>query len=363
MADPFFPRRPAEPPDGAQGLAASQDVGGVPPVGDHRPSAFDPSSYPRSEYQPVWIAAAPVRNRLWMHWLLFAITIGTTTWVGIDHWVGFRADFSQIRAILIVRHFGLAALLVRGLWYSATILLILGAHELGHYFACKHYRIDASPPYFLPLPPPFPMTGTLGAFIRIRQPITTKRALFDIGVAGPLAGFVFVVPALFVGMALSHIARVPPPRPDVIELGEPLLFKFTSWLVFGTIPEGYTVNLHPMAFAAWFGLLATALNLLPIGQLDGGHISYAVLGRRSTLVTYLGLAGLVLLNVVLGIVYGSPALALFTLLIVVMLFVFGPRHPPVLDEHIELDHTRVAIAVFALAILILSFSPVPFRGL
>jgi membrane-associated protease RseP (regulator of RpoE activity) len=129
------------------------------------------------------------------------------------------------------------------------------------------------------------ITGTLGAFIRIREPIPAKHMLFDIGIAGPIAGFLVAVPALAIGVSMSHVAKLPPNFVG-FELGEPLLFKAISWLIWGTVPDGYSVNMHPMAFAAWFGLLATALNLFPVGQLDGGHISYAVLGHRSTYVTY-----------------------------------------------------------------------------
>ena len=155
--------------------------------------------------------------------------------------------------------------------YSGTILAILGCHELGHYFACRYYDVDASLPVFLPVPPPF-LTGTLGAFIRIRQPIPSKRMLFDIGIAGPIAGFLVAVPALFIGVAMSHVVRIPENTGGMVELGEPLLFKLASWMWWGTQPDGYSLNMHPVAFAAWFGLLATALNLFPIGQLDGGHI-------------------------------------------------------------------------------------------
>ncbi len=317
-----------------------------------------------ADYEPVWIpvAAPRARNRIWLHALLFALTILTTTIVGIGHWLAFTDDFGA-GPLAVVTASQLLDLYSRywymGLWYSATILTILGAHELGHYFACRYYRIDASLPYFLPVP--LVETGTLGAFIRIRQPITTKRELFDIGIAGPLAGFVFAVPALFLGVALSHVSRLPADFSGW-ELGEPLLFKLAARILWGSVPDGYSLNLHPMAFAAWFGLLATALNLFPIGQLDGGHISYAVLRRQSTKLTYLTLAALVMLNVVLTVVYSTPALLLFTVLIVVMLVVFGPRHPPVMDEAFPLDRTRVVLAVVALAIFILCFTPVPIRA-
>ena len=165
-------------------------------------------------------------------------------------------------------------LLSRGCWYSVTILAILGRHELGHYFACRYYDVDASLPFFLPLP--FRLTGTLGAFIRIREPIPTKRMLFDIGIAGPIAGFLVRSPRCSSASRCRTSSALL--RDTGSELGEPLLFKLGAWMMWGTLPDGYSLNMHPMAFAAWFGLLATALNLFPIGQLDGGHISYAVLG-------------------------------------------------------------------------------------
>ncbi len=328
------------------GPGLDQPTGGVEPV----------------EYRPIWVpvVAPRRRNRIWLHALLFGLTIVTTTLAGIGHWLSFVSDFGTRLAIaspaqllaFYTHHWS------TGLWYSSTILIILGAHELGHYFACRYYRVDASLPYFLPVP--IVETGTLGAFIRIRQPITTKRMLFDIGIAGPLAGFVFAVPALFIGIALSGMSRVPVDFSG-FELGEPLLFRIATYLIWGRVPAGFSLNLHPMAFAAWFGLLATALNLFPIGQLDGGHISYAVLKRHSTNLTYLTLGGLLVLNVVLAVVYQTPALLLFTVLIVVMLAIFGPRHPPVMDEHLPIDRTRVILAVVALVIFILCFTPVPIR--
>ena len=230
-----------------------------------------PADWPPPEPQPV---AQPPRRGRWkplVHLLLFLGTLGTTMAAGTGHYAGFAADFANPDLSL--------ALLPYGAWYSLTILAILGTHEFGHYFACRYYGIDASLPYFLPAP--LPLTGTVGAVIRIRQPIPTKRMLFDIGAAGPIAGFVVAVPALFLGLRLSRI--VPLPNDFVgMELGEPLLFQLAAWMVWGEAPTGHSINLHPMGLAAWLGLLITALNLFPIGQLDGGHIAYAALGRRST---------------------------------------------------------------------------------
>jgi len=284
---------------------------------------------------------------VWLHTLLFVLTIVTTTLVGADQYVGFLADFR--RGPISVP---LPGLLLRGFWYSGTILAILGCHELGHYFACRYYNVDASLPFFLPVP--ISITGTLGAFIRIREPIPQKRMLFDIGIAGPIAGFLVAVPALFIGVAMSHVVRVPAEFVG-LELGEPLLFKLASWLLWGTTPNGYSLNLHPMAFAAWFGMLATALNLFPIGQLDGGHISYAVLGPRSTYVTF------VMLAVAIVLTYFSASWIVWTGLLMVMLFMVGPRHPRVFDEDVPLDRTRILLAMFAVVMFVLCFTPAPIQ--
>jgi membrane-associated protease RseP (regulator of RpoE activity) len=284
---------------------------------------------------------------VWLHVLLFALTLATSTHLGAFHYLGFLDDFRG--ALAMPTPFW--PILVRGFWYSGTILAILGCHELGHYFACRYYDVDATLPFFIPAPPPF-VTGTLGAVIRIREPFPSKRALFDIGIAGPIAGFVVTVPALFLGMALSHVARVPPSFAGA-ELGEPLLFKLASSMIFGSVPDGYSVNLHPMAFAAWFGMLATALNLFPIGQLDGGHISYSVLGQRSVYVTY-GAVG-----VLLSLTFFAGSWAFFAVLIVAMLIVFGRHHPRVWDEDVPLDRTRLLLALCALVIFVVCFTPAP----
>ncbi|MBI4885577.1 MAG: site-2 protease family protein [Acidobacteria bacterium] len=288
----------------------------------------------------------PPRRRPWRHIVLFLLTVVSTVLVGAEHYASFHLDFGSRPVDLSG-----TAFVLNGLWYSASILAILGAHEFGHYFACKYYGVDASLPYFLPAP--LPLTGTLGAFIRIRQMIPSKQALFDIGIAGPIAGFLVAIPVLLAGMSLSRVTPLPPDTTGFVELGEPLLFKAVAWLFWGTPPDGYSINMHPMAFAAWFGLLATALNLFPIGQLDGGHISYAVLGRRSTLVTFGTVAGLI------GLTFLSMSWLVWTVLTVVMLLAFGPRHPRTLDENVPLDPGRRWLAVFALVMFILCFTPAP----
>jgi membrane-associated protease RseP (regulator of RpoE activity) len=296
---------------------------------------------------PLPVTFTPPRkfqDRRWLHLTLFVLTCLSTTAIGVEHYAGYISDFGRHPVTFS------NWLYVQGLWYSATILLILGAHELGHYLACRYYQVDASLPFFIPMP--LVLTGTLGAFIRIREPIPTKRMLFDIGIAGPLAGFAFAVPALFIGVAMSPVVRVPPNLVG-FDLGEPLLFRAATWLIWGSIANGYSVNMHPMAFAAWFGLLATALNLFPIGQLDGGHISYAVLGRRSTTVT-LGAIG-----VAIGLTFFSMSWLVWTFLLVAMTLAMGPRHPRTIDEDIPLDRRRVWLAVLAAVILVLCFTPSP----
>jgi membrane-associated protease RseP (regulator of RpoE activity) len=272
--------------------------------------------------EPVWQPPKKFQDREWLHVLLFVLTIASTTLVG-------------------------------GWSYSATILAILGCHELGHYIACRHYDVDASLPYFLPVP--ITLTGTLGAFIRIREPIPYKRWLFDIGIAGPIAGFVIAVPTLFVGIALSHFE--PLRSGQGLFLGEPLLLKLFSWIIWGRVPDSETLVLHPMAFAAWFGLFATALNLFPIGQLDGGHISYTVFGKRSTYITVGTIAVAIFLS------YRSATWIGWTVLVTAMLFAFGIEHPRVVDEDVPLDPGRKVLAVVAMVIFALCFTPVPWQNL
>jgi membrane-associated protease RseP (regulator of RpoE activity) len=239
------------------------------------------------------------------------------------------------------------------IWYSIPVLAILGAHEFGHYLACRYYRIDASLPYFLPMP--FVISGTLGAFIRIRQPIFRKRELFDIGIAGPIAGFLVAVPLIFVGVYLSNVV----PRAEVLvpgsfEFGDPLLVKFAIWLTFGPTSDTEILSIHPIGFAGWFGLIITSLNLFPFGQLDGGHISYAVFGPRAMRVSQVTVAALVLLAA-----FVSLSWIAWAGIMLVMYFFLGPKHPSVYDENVPLDSGRMWLAIFAVVMFILCFTPTP----
>ena len=331
-----------------------------PPSGPDGPSSLPiPDPVGRYDYVPVYVPPPPpppdAPGRLWVQLLLLALTVVTTTLVGGCHYYSFAIDLSTINDLPAESSsavvFSDPLFWLRGLWYSMTILAILGCHEMGHYIACLRYGVDVTRPYFLPAP--LPLTGTLGAFIRIRSRIPNKIALFDIGIAGPLAGFVVAVPALFIGLWLSRVDRLPDDATNLMELGEPLFFRFAAWLIWGQVADGYTINMHPMAFAAWFGLLATALNLFPIAQLDGGHISYAVFGRRSTIIT------IVMIGVAIGLTFVSSSWIAWTVLLLVMIATMGPRHPPTLDEDEPLDRGRLILAAVALVILIVCFTPAP----
>ncbi len=330
-----------------------------PPSGPDGPSSV-PGPDPIDRYDdfvPVFVPPShqPDHGKLWVQLTLLAATLVTTTLVGGCHYYSFATDLSTVNDAATSATppvlFSDPLFWLRGLWYSLTILAILGCHEMGHYLACLRYGVDVTRPYFLPAP--LPLTGTLGAFIRIRSRIPNKIALFDIGIAGPLAGFVVAVPALFIGLWLSRVDRLPADASNLMELGEPLFFRFAAWVVWGDVADGYTINMHPMAFAAWFGLLATALNLFPIAQLDGGHISYAVFGRRSTAIT------IVMIGVAIGLTFMSSSWIAWTVLLVVMIVTMGPRHPPTLDEDEPLDRGRLVLAAVALVVLIVCFTPAP----
>ena len=302
---------------------------------------------PKGPERPEFVQLPPRqtrRSRPVIHVLLFLAALFTTMQVGGIHYAFFQTGLTgELGSIS----------LASGAWYSLTLLAILSAHEFGHYFTCRYYRVDASLPYFLPAPWPF-ISGTFGAFIRIRSPIPTKSILFDIGASGPIAGFVVAVPALFLGLYLSELVPIPDDFGGAT-LGEPLLFQLAAWLIWGDAPAGDAINLHPVGLAAWFGLLVTALNLLPIGQLDGGHISYATLGSKSTALT------IAVVLLVIGLTFVSLSWIVWAILMVLMIAVFGPRHPRTIDDHLPLDRTRQWVAIVTLVIFVFSFTPAPIQ--
>lgn len=286
---------------------------------------------------PLTVAAPPPRDRPLLHLALLLLTAVTTTIAG--------ASWEPGRSPGLLR--GLAA----GLPFSLTLLAILATHESGHYLMCRRHRVKASLPYFLPAPPWLFPLGTFGAFIRIRARFPHRRALFDIGAAGPWAGAVVAVVALVAGLRLSTV------RPDalanggVIELGDSLLTFWITRLVLEADPT--TVILHPVAFAGWLGLLVTCLNLLPAGQLDGGHVLYAVFRNRTRVVP------LVLVLVMLWLGWsGWPGWILWALILTLML---GLGHPATLDDWEPLGPGRTFGAFSSLVLFVVTFVPQPFK--
>jgi membrane-associated protease RseP (regulator of RpoE activity) len=300
---------------------------------------------------PLW-TGPPRRfqHTWWKHLLLLALTVITTILVGANYYAQFITDLGRAPVDPSIWK-----ILRGGLWYSGTIIGILGAHEMGHYLACRRYQVDATLPYFLPFYIPLAglQIGTFGAVIRIREPFPNRTVLFDIGVAGPIAGFVALVPALVAGLSLSEVTTIP--NGTMTWLGKPLLYRIVHGLMFGTVPDGHMVNLHPMVFGAWFGMLATALNLLPFGQLDGGHITYATIKRYAMHISLATVAAAIVMTFI------SRAWILTTILMLVMLALLGPRHPTVLDEEEPLASGRRTVALFALVMFVICVTPIPIQ--
>jgi membrane-associated protease RseP (regulator of RpoE activity) len=243
-------------------------------------------------------------------------------------------------------------LLRDGLYYSVSLLFILTCHEFGHYIACRIYRIDASLPYFLPSPPLIAV-GTFGAFIRIREPLPSRRAIFDIGVAGPIAGFIALIPVAIIG--IYNAQPVPDGAVSQYVFNDPLLLRLLGWLMNVDVANSYT---NPFYTTAWLGLLVTSLNLIPAGQLDGGHAVYAVFGKRWHSLIARGAFAVMLVFTVLGFVYyHSPSGILFMVILAIMLRV---GHPEPYDDT-PLDPKRRVVAALTLLVFILSFVPFPIQ--
>lgn len=243
----------------------------------------------------------------------------------------------------------------RGWPFSLSIMLILGAHELGHYFAARHHKVAVTLPYFIPLPI-ISLFGTLGAFIRMKEPVKNKRALFDIGVAGPLAGLIFAVPILLYGLAISEVGPIS--STGILE-GNSIFYYLSKFVILGQFLPSETsdVYLHQVAWAGWVGLLVTALNLMPLGQLDGGHIMFSLFGKRAGQLFIPIIVILVALTLVSYLIYGTATWALWILL----LFFFGRTHAEPLDDITPLDPHRRWLGIATMVIFVLIFMPVPLR--
>jgi membrane-associated protease RseP (regulator of RpoE activity) len=291
----------------------------------------------------------------WRQWaisaLLLCATIISTSFAGLFY-LG-NVDLGAAASIIFLK----PRLLLYGVPFSFPVIAILLAHELGHFLACRYYRMRCTPPYFIPAPLPF--TGTLGAFIKIRSRFPGRKALFDVGIAGPLAGFLFALPTLWIGIRLSKLIPKGFLGAGSISFGEPLLFRVIGKLALGYSPSHQDMIAHPMAMAAWVGLLATSLNLLPIWQLDGGHVVYSIAGRTwHKRISTASLAGLILVGFLGGPWY-RPSYLLFSIL----LLIIGVRsrfyHPPTFQEEQKIGKGRLFLGILALLILVLSFIPVP----
>jgi len=236
-----------------------------------------------------------------------------------------------------------------GLKLVAALLTILLSHEMGHYVACRYYGVDSSLPYFIPFP--LGLAGTMGAFIRIRAPIPHRRALFDIGIAGPLAGFVVCLPVMFLAAREGVWSPLVNGGEGPGYLGEPLLFSWVVTLLRGPTPEGMTLSIGPLGMAAWFGLFVTALNMMPVGQLDGGHVTYALWPRWALSISRAGIV------VCLALLYFRPSWLLWAALLLLL----GRRpHPPTLYDWEAVGRGRLLLGLLGFVIFAVCFTPSPF---
>jgi len=236
----------------------------------------------------------------------------------------------------------------KGLPFALTLMTILLVHELSHYFASKKHHTKATLPYFIPAPT---IIGTFGAFIKMKSPIMTRKALVDIGASGPIAGFIISVIVSMIGLSLSKVVAIGETK-GALGLGDSLLFSFLSDTLLNYQPGLQDIVLHPVAFAGWIGLFVTSLNLIPIGQLDGGHIAYALLGEKHFLLSNILVATMVFLGLLLWEGWTIWA---------VLLIILGRRHPPVLHWEVPLDTKRRFIGWVSLTIFVVTFIPVPFK--
>jgi membrane-associated protease RseP (regulator of RpoE activity) len=271
-------------------------------------------------------------SKKWINFLLLAITFLTTLAAGA---------FQQgVNPFIPITN------LLKGLPFSLSIMIILGSHELGHYFMAKKNKVDTTLPYFLPGPT---IIGTFGAVIKMKSPIRDKNALIEIGATGPIVGFLFSTIALLIGLSLSKVVTFS--GDEGIVLGNSLMIKFLTKLYFSDLPEAKDVLFHPIAFAGWLGYLVTAINLLPVGQLDGGHILYALVEKKHRLIGYL-IFGTVILLIPMW-----PGWVIWAILFLVIRF----KHPPPLDRLSPLSKKHKIIGIISFVIFILTFMPAPFQ--
>lgn len=277
-----------------------------------------------------------MKNTHYIHLILFVVTFFTTIAAGATQ-KGINIFKEPIR-------------IIEGFPFAATLMTILLCHELSHYISSKRHNTKATLPYFIPAPS---IIGTFGAFIKMQSPIITRKALIDIGASGPIAGFIVSVVACVFGLSISEVSSLTNTK-GVLSLGDSLLFSFLSKLVLGVTPDDKDILLHPVAFAGWIGLFVTSLNLIPIGQLDGGHILYAMLGESHRRISMF----LIVVLMILGIFYWEG-----WMLWAVLMLILGIKHPPVIYWETPLEGKRRFIAILTFIIFVITFVPVPFKVL
>jgi membrane-associated protease RseP (regulator of RpoE activity) len=276
----------------------------------------------------------PKRERLWLPGFLFAATFLTTTFAG-----AIQQDVNPLKQPLGM---------IQGLPFSITLMGILIVHEMSHYLASRVHKVPSTLPFFIPAPS---IIGTFGAVIRMKGAIWDRRALLDIGASGPIGGFLLALPALAFGLTLSKIVPGGGGEAGLI-LGDSLLMVLLERLVLGDLPMDADIILHPIAFAGWIGMFVTSLNLLPVGQLDGGHIAKALYPDHFDVIARIVHFSLI----IMGFFFWEG-----WLIWALLLFFIGVQHPPVLLPHISLDNRRRKVGYYALAIFILTFVPAPFK--
>ena len=291
-------------------------------------SGFDPESMTVTGVEPQ-------KPKYKLNFILFLATILTTLIAGT-----LMAGYDP---------FTRPQLLYHGIPFSFSLIFILGIHEMGHYLASKRCGVKTTLPYFIPVPPPF-FLGTLGAFIKVKSRISNRKGLLEIGASGPIAGFIASVIAVLIGLKLSRVVEVGEIGEGSIHLGESLLFSFLSKIAIGSVAADYDILLHPVAFAGWLGLFVTVLNLIPIGQFDGGHIAYALLGHNHRYLSGMFFLGLFPMGFFLW--PGWFVWVMFGAFI-------GLKHPPPTDDITPLDFRRKVIGIITLIIFVLCFIPVP----
>ncbi|MCK5773328.1 MAG: site-2 protease family protein [Thermoplasmata archaeon] len=288
------------------------------------------------------------RRKITTNIVMFLLTLFTTIWAGAFIWANRTGstDAMDIFTVLLSPTY----LLMGFVTFAFPLLLILGTHELGHYFTSRYYKVDASLPYFIPIPPIISPFGTFGALISMRENMSNRKALVDIGVAGPIAGFIIAIPVTIIGLLLTNAY---PASSELVDgasymiFNDPIILTFFTWI----IPIAGDTAVFPTVIAGWIGFLVTAMNLLPIGQLDGGHITRGILGDKAKYISY----GAVMLLVILGFVTEFKSYLLFALLIMLM----GTRHPPPLDDISPLSKRQYAAGAFAILMMLLCFHPIP----